>query len=383
MIKITDKSKCCGCSACYNICPKNAIEMVEDENGFKYPVVDKEKCINCGLCEKVCPIINQKKVNNEPVAYACINKDERIRQESSSGGIFSLLAEFVLDKGGKVFGAAFDNEFNLEHIYIEKKEELYKLRTSKYLQSNIGNTFRKVKEFLDSEKLVLFTGTPCQIEGLKAFLKKDYDNLITQDFICHGVPSPKVWRKYREYRKNTDRRSPKNINFRDKDKGWHTFSLRFDYDNKAYSKTQNQDVFMKAFLSNLCLRDSCYNCKFKKYNRISDITLADFWGIEHINKKLDDNKGVSLVIVNSQKGQKIFDIIKERCIFESVNIDDAIKYNPSFTSSVNMNKKRKEFFERIDYENFQKLVNELNPKPNIIKRVYYKLKNIIKKIKTQ
>lgn len=380
MIKIEDKSKCCGCTACASKCPKDAIEMIEDENGFKYPVINEEKCVNCGLCEKVCPILTNKKISNKPKAYACINKDEEIRKDSSSGGVFSLLAEYVLENNGVVFGAAFDEEFKLKHICIDSKEDLFKLRTSKYLQSYIGDTYKEAQRFLESGKIVLFTGTPCQIEGLKSFLVKDYDNLYTQDIICHGVPSPKVWNKYKEHRRKIDNDMPKEINFRNKDNGWHKFNLKFTYNNKSYSKNQNEDIYMRCFLSNLCLRDSCYNCSFKKYNRLSDITLADYWGVEHIHPEIDDNKGISLVIINSSKGDKLFEAIKNKCNIKETDIDQAIKYNQSFICSVRNNKNRNNFFEELDTNEFDKLIKKYVKQPNIIKKVLRKVKIIAKKV---
>ena len=202
MINIKDKSKCCGCSGCMNICPKNAIIMKEDKNGFKYPIVDKEKCINCGLCEKVCPILNNKKEQQKEIkAYACYNKNIEERLKSSSGGIFILLAKEILKRNGIVFGAAFDENFNVKHISIDNEKDIEKLMGSKYVQSNMGKVYKEVKEFLENGKYILFSGTPCQIEGLKKFLKKDYDKLYTQDIICHGVPSPKIWQMYLEYQK--------------------------------------------------------------------------------------------------------------------------------------------------------------------------------------
>lgn len=380
MIEIKNKFECCGCAACANVCPKDAISMVEDEYGFKYPKINKEKCVECGLCQKVCPIINKKIVENLPKSYACINQDEDIRQQSSSGGIFSLIANWILKQNGVVFGAAFDKEFNLNHIWIERTEELYRLRTSKYFQSNINASYKEARKFLDNGRLVLFTGTPCQIEGLKSYLNKEYCNLYTQDIICHGVPSPKVWRKYKEFRKKKDGQVPNAINFRNKDKGWHTFSLKFSYEQNIYAKTQNRDIFMQAFLNNLCLRDSCYKCSFKKYNRVSDITLADFWGIENINEELNDDKGTSLVIVNSNKGEEIFNSIKSHCILEKVSLDEAIKYNSSFIASVPYNESRDDFFKELDDLDFDTLVKKYVPQVKVYRSVLGKIKRVIKKL---
>lgn len=380
MIEITDKTKCCGCHACYNICPKGAIKMQQDEKGFEYPVIDKEKCINCGLCEKVCPIINNKQIENEPRAYACYNKDLNIRMKSSSGGIFTLLAEEILNKGGVVFGASFNTKFEVEHIMVEKTEELEKLRGSKYTQSKIGETYKKAKEILEEGRYVLFTGTPCQIEGLKSYLRKEYDKLYTQDIICHGVPSPKVWKKYIKYREKIDNEKPKKISFRNKDNGWKLFNTKFEYKNFSYKQNQNEDKFMQAFLKNTILRDSCYNCSFKKLNRISDITLADFWGIQNIMPELDDNKGTSLVIVNSKKGQELFENIKEKIIYKNVDIQEAIKYNMSMIESAKMDKNRKKFFENLDKLDFDKLVKKYTYQPSIFKKIEFKIKGVIKRI---
>lgn len=380
MIKIIEKTKCCGCSACANKCPKKAIEMKEDEKGFKYPYVNKDLCINCGLCEKVCPIINAKRITNNPEAYACINKNDIIRKESSSGGIFTLIAEEILEKNGVVFGAAFDNNFKVQHVCVEKKEDLDILRTSKYTQSDILDTYRRAEDILKTGRLVLFTGTPCQIEGLRSYLMKEYGNLYTQDIICHGVPSPKVWDQYKKYRKKIDNEQPKNINFRNKDNGWSLFNLKFEYNDKSYSKNQKEDLYMKAFLNNLSLRDSCYECSFKKYNRISDITLADFWGINNIDKQLNDNKGVSLVIINSEKGESLLKAIKEKTIIEKVDLDEAIKYNKSFVQSAEKNKNRDRFFEELEYKTFDELIEKNIQKNNIYKRSVNKLKNILRKL---
>ena len=220
MIKIENKTECMGCHACFNKCPKQAIEMVEDEKGFKYPKVNKEKCIECGLCEKVCPIINNRKILNEPKAYAIINKKDEIREKSSSGGIFTLLAEYVIKNGGVVFGAAFDENWNVKHYYVEDIQDINIFRGSKYMQSIIGNTYKQAEEFLKDDRIVLFTGTPCQIEGLKAYLGKEYDKLYTQDIICHGVPSPKVHNIYLEYLKKKFKANKiENISHRDKEVG--------------------------------------------------------------------------------------------------------------------------------------------------------------------
>lgn len=382
MIEIKERSTCCACQACYNKCPKNAIEMIEDEKGFKYPKINKEKCINCGLCDKVCPIINNKKIENAPKAYACINKDEKIRMQSTSGGIFTLIAKAIINKGGVVFGASFNSEFGVYHTYSEKIGELEKFRGSKYLQSDIGNTYKKAKEFLDDGRYVLFTGTPCQIEGLINFLGKEYEKLYLQDIICHGVPSPKVWKEYKEYRENKANSNLKNISFRSKEaEGWNKYHINMKFeDNKNYDSLHNDDVYMKAFLSHLSLRESCTDCKFKKKNRLSDITLADFWGIKNVKPEMNDEKGTSMVIVNSEKGQALMNEIKDDMTCEEVDFDLAIKGNPSFTKVSEKNVKSDQFFEKLGRNDFEQLVNKYMPKVKMSEKIKRKIKKIIKKI---
>lgn len=381
MIKINDKKLCSGCHACYNTCPTNAIKMEDDENGFKYPVIDKEKCVNCGLCEKVCPIINKTEIINEPNIYVCYNKDEKIRMKSSSGGIFTLIAEEILNKNGVVFGVAFDNNFSCSHIMVESKEDLEKLRTSKYFQSSINDTYKKAKEILEQGRYVLFTGTPCQIEGLLAFLNKKYDKLYTQDIVCHGVPSPKVWRKYMEYRKKIDGEEPKNINFRDKkQEGWHLFSLSFKYSENEYAQNQRNDIFMKAFLRDVCLRESCYSCSFRKEHRLSDITLADCWGIQRIKPEFDDDKGTSIIMINSKKGKELFENIKSSTNYYETTMENAIMSNSAIIKSPVYNKNREKFFSNLDKMNFDKLVKKYVPDPSFFKKCLRKIKRMIRKI---
>ena len=375
---IDNKSKCNGCSACFNICPNDAITMIENENGFKYPVIDNERCIDCKLCEKVCPIINKKEIQNLPKAYACYNKDEEIRRKSSSGGIFSLLSQYILKKGGIVVGAAFDKEYQVEHIIVDNLNDLEKLRTSKYVQSNVGSIYKVIKRELENFRLVLFTGTPCQINGLLSYLGKEYENLYTQDIICHGVPSPKVWKKYLEYREEKDKEKPIRINFREKKHSWNLYSLLLQYNNGEYIKNHNEDLYFHAFLQNVCLRDSCYNCFFKDKNRKSDITLGDFWGIDNILPEMNDDKGISLVIINSLKGEKIFKEIQTNVMSKEVDFEESIQYNSAMFQSVDKPKNRETFFKDLEKMKFNKLIKKhtTSQQNNIIKKIFRKFKNI-------
>ena len=384
MININEKSNCCGCQACFNKCPKGAITMIEDKKGLKYPKIDKEKCINCGLCEKVCPILKEVKVENEPIAYACFNLNDEIRMQSSSGGIFTAIASNIIDKGGIVFGATWNDDFSrVEHAYVENKDELYKFRGAKYLQSDINKSYVQVKKFLDEGRYVLFTGTPCQIEALKSFLNKDYDKLYLQDIICHGVPSPKVWTAYKKFMEQKNENSKTtNMYFRDKTlEGWNRYHVKMQFNNnKTYDVEHGKDTYMKAFLSNIALRDSCTNCKFKKENRASDITLADFWGINNIKPDMNDEKGTSLVIVNSEKGKALFEEISSMIKSEKVDFFTAIKPNPSMNTVSTRNSKSDDFFDDIDKIPFDELVKKYVPEPSIAKKVISKMKRIVKKV---
>lgn len=378
MKNIVDNKKCSGCSVCAMKCPKQSITMVENNEGFLEPIIDENKCIDCGLCKKICPVLNNKEIKKEnfPIAYACFNKDENIRLESSSGGIFTLISNHVLEKNGVVFGAMFDKEFTVEHNYVTTKEELEKLRGSKYLQSKIGNSYQRAKEFLEEDKYVLFTGTPCQIEGLLAYLGKDYDKLYTQDIICHGVPSPKVWKQALA---NIKIENPIRINFRDKNESWNNYKIKISNKNESYEASHNDDLYFKLFLQDKILRNSCYNCSFKKASRNSDITLADFWGIKNVIEDFDDDKGTSLVIINSEKGNKLYEQIKNEIKYQEVDFNEAIKYNLSMISSVKRPKEREYIFKDLEDKGYE-YISKKYTKISLIKKIKFKIKRIIKKI---
>lgn len=347
MIEVTNKIDCCGCSACANVCPKNCIEMISDNEGFLYPKVDKEKCVNCGLCEKVCPIINKPQIiESNQVALAVINKNINIRLNSSSGGVFTLLASEIIKNDGVVFGAVFSEDCkSVYHKSVQTLEELTALRGSKYVQSEIGNTYSQVKTFLENGKIVLFSGTPCQISGLYAFLNKEYENLFTCDFICHGVPSPLVWKNYVEMREQKAASKTQRTFFRHKKYGWKMYSVQFIFNNcTEYIQIINNDLYMRGFLADLYLRPSCYDCKFKGTNRPSDITLADFWGVENVCPEMYDDKGTSLLLLNSKKGKELFALIADCTVNKEVDLNTAISFNSAAIKSVAIPKKRDDFF---------------------------------------
>lgn len=347
MISIYNKEECCGCNACVQACPKQCIIMEADNEGFLYPSVNKESCIECGLCKKTCPVINQDKECKPIFTLAATNRNQKTRLESSSGGIFTALAEESIKNGGVVFGAAFNKDWGVEHIFIENEEGLSRLRGSKYVQSRIGESYKQTKAFLDAGREVLFSGTPCQIAGLKRYLRKEYENLKTVDVVCHGTPSPEVWRKYLEevsLEHNIARIT--DIQFRDKTKGWKEFSLSIRYIDtdgveRIFRESLNENIFMKCFLSNLCLRPSCYSCPARSGKSGSDITLADLWGAEHICPDLDDDKGISLILLRNK------DFKLHNSEYQEIEYAQALKHNPAIESNVSIPEKRKKFFKTM------------------------------------
>ena len=329
------KKQCTGCGACASVCPHNAIKIVQGKDGFSYPLIDKQKCTKCGLCDKVCPVELPNVKSKCKQAFAAIIKDEYIRLKSSSGGMFSALSENIINNGGAVFGAGFDENFTVRHMCAEDMDGIEKLRGSKYVQSDIGESFRDIKSLLKQHRTVMFVGTPCQVAGLKSYLGKEYDNLITVDLICHGVPSPVFWKKYIEYREKVAEAKTQKIFFRHKKNGWKIYSVQFIFDDcTEYIQSLTKDLYMKGFLSNLFLRDSCYKCKFKNDNYYSDITLADFWGIDKIMPDINDNKGVSLVLANTEKGLDEISKTVNCMDLYKVDTQDALRGNISYYESV-------------------------------------------------
>ncbi|MDE6149054.1 MAG: Coenzyme F420 hydrogenase/dehydrogenase, beta subunit C-terminal domain [Ruminococcus sp.] len=360
--KIVEKSKCNGCMACYNVCPMKCIDIKEDKDGFLIPVIDESKCIDCGLCGKVCSIQNTSCKNGIISAYAVINKDDEVRTNSSSGGFFSALANEILKQNGVVFGAVFDKDFSVVHTDVTEKSELSSLYGSKYVQSNVGNTFAKVEEYLKCDKTVLYCGTPCQIEGLKLYLKNkkfSEEKLITIDLSCHGVASPGVWKKYLDYRKEKDKSVPLNINFRDKSNGWNNFNMCFSYDDSNYKSSVSKDLFLLGFLRNVYLRESCYSCHFKGFERISDFTIGDFWGVEEVIPEMYDNKGTSIVLLHTEKAERLFDQIVKTKAIEAIQVEkiDEIK-NEGLVYSAFKNPERKAFFKKYNSYSFEKLYDK-------------------------
>lgn len=351
MLKLTEKKNCCGCGGCAQVCPKGCIKLSEDSEGFLYPVIAFENCVDCKLCEKICPVVNASVDEGEkaPSVFVCKNRNESIRMKSSSGGIFFAAAAAVIKNGGCVFGAGFDADMNVSMVKAEEIEDIPRLMGSKYVQSKAENTFAEAKNELKAGRMVLYSGTPCQIEGLKRFLGTDYDKLYTMDFICHGVPSPELWRKYVAYREEKAAAKTETVSFRSKDRGWKEYSMKFEFsDGKTYVKSHHKDKYMQMFLRDYSLRPSCYSCAFKKLNRVSDITMGDFWEAGHCCPEMDDDRGLSLVFIHSEKGRFLADMAAQDVQMYKIKTQDALYKNSAVKSSPEMPAKREAFFKLID-----------------------------------
>lgn len=340
-----NRADCSGCEACANTCPRNAITMRRDAEGFAYPAVNRELCIGCGKCDAVCPALNfAKKIPDAlPNVFVAVNPNAKIRRHSSSGGVFSALSELVLRDGGIVFGAAFDENFHVKHTAVETLDELEKLRGSKYVQSQIGDVYRQVKDALKSRQ-VLFSGTPCQCAGLKSFLGKDNENLLTVEIICHGTPSPMLWENY--IGELGYAHEIRHVNFRSKRKGWTTSHLEINFaDQGYYLKMVGQDTYGKLFLSGLSERPSCHACKFRFPNGKSDLTIGDAWGIQKFAPEMFDNRGASVVFVHTAKGNDFFE--RATLIKRQVRFFDAALKNPAFIVPLAADSRREIFFANI------------------------------------
>ena len=393
-MKLADKRHCSGCTACYAICPKHAISMKADGEGFLYPHINESLCMNCRLCEKVCPSINPDKLREPTSVYAAKAKDDAIRMASSSGGLFLLLAKQTIAKGGVVFGAAFDrSDWHVCHRFVEQEDELDELCRSKYVQSEIGECFKKVEAFLRMGRKVMFVGTPCQIAGVNHYLCSckdlDLDNLFLVDFVCHGVPSPMVWKRYLRMRvqalqrsKSSSLKAIKEISFRCKKLGWKRFAMSIVFDDKQeYLMPHGEDTFMQGFLNNLYNRPSCHACSCRGLRSGSDLTLADYWNIHTVFSGMDDDKGVSLLLVNSDKGQVYFNEIVDELDLAESNFNSAIRVNSSLLQSDIPHGNRNKFFNRMKgCDDFDACLGELIVTPTS-QRLQLLIRRILRKLR--
>lgn len=357
---------CTGCAACAAACAEDSIVMVANSEGFYHPQIDFARCSHCGLCRQSCPV-NQKVSPREqspdacegvfPRVFAAWHLDETICRESSSGGVFSALAHIFIAQKGVVVGAAFDERLVVRHILVDKDSELHRLRGSKYVQSEIGpDIYRSIREVLQTGRLVLFSGTPCQVAGLYAFLGKDYQNLCTGDIVCHGVPSPKVFYAYKIMMERRCGAKAKRVEFRRKDFGWKRFSVSISFDNgPEYLRVFKEDPFMLTFLRNISLRPSCHSCLFSCLPRVADITLGDFWGVGKHHPEWDNDRGTSLVLVNTEVGSKAFDACRNLLVVHQAELKEAIRANPCICGSVLAGELRGEFFNDLDSLSFEEV----------------------------
>lgn len=382
MISITDKRNCVGCGACAHICPKNCITMTEDAEGFAYPRVDETMCINCGLCERVCPLLAEFTASDtpEPETLVAFANDAPLRFASSSGGVFSVLARNVLQSGGVVFGAAFAEDFSARHVCIRSEAELLKLQGSKYVQSDLQETYREAKRALTEGKTVLYSGTGCQIAGLRSFLCGEYENLLCVDVLCHGVPSPEVWRKYL----SEQEKKVSAVHFRVKEPSWRDYRFGLDFaDGTVYRVPREDDLYMALFLRNVSLRPSCYDCRFKGVHRLSDLTLGDCWGIESYMPHMDDNRGTSVILVHTEKGKALLARVKDVLVLENAEIDKALPPASDARHSVGAHPRREAFFRMLSHgQTLRTAGRVLRPSAaerilNFAKRVRRKLRHLL------
>ena len=398
MIKIKNKVDCCGCNACGDVCSKNAITFKTDNEGFWYPEVDMEKCVDCGLCEKVCPIINVDKLKKndftEPICYAAIHKNYEVRFDSTSGGLFSAFAEKFYHDKGYVGGAIIAEDRSIKQFISPDKSDLPKLRSSKYTQSNFEGFFCQVRDLLRNGEKVVVCGGPCQMSALRAFLGyKDYDNLLILDYVCHGINSPLIGRKNREWLEKKHQSKVVYSKAKNKELGWRNLTAKTIFENGdiEYQTVENNRFTHGYLITGAFCRPSCYDCKFKGFPRIADVSLADFWGIEKVkgvDKSLDDNIGTSLVLINSEKGKRFFEEIKPKLKYVELPYQTALAGNKSLIESMAKPKiDRDKFFEDVNTMSFDELADKYFPDPrksrNAFKHRLYNLLVILKCIMTE
>lgn len=387
MINITDKTDCCGCNACGDICPTQAIDFHDDNEGFWYPKVNLDKCINCGLCEKVCPMLHLDNLHSygqrEPKVYGGFHKNIAIRFDSTSGGAFSALANAMYKNGGYVSGAVFNEDWTVSNYIPNNKKDLPRLRSSKYVESNAEGLYKEIKRLLIAGEKVLACGAPCQMAALRTYLGKEYENLVIVDFLCRATNSPKAYRKYLEYLEDVYGGKIVSIKAKNKDHGWRSLARKVVFDNgKVYYGEGHDDPYRRGYHLNYFERPCCYDCKFKGLPRIADISLADFWGIEKIDKSLDGNIGTSMIMINTDKGQKFFEKVMSKMELKEFNAQTAFQGNFSVIMGDCCREpkdyNRELMFRDMDIMRFDELANKYFPCHT--KRGRLSIKSTIKKI---
>jgi coenzyme F420-reducing hydrogenase beta subunit len=382
---------CSSCAACANVCARSAISIQLDAEGFYRPVIDAEKCVQCGVCERICPwnkpVENPNVADVSPKTVAAYAKDESVRLQSSSGGIFTVLAERVLDDGGVVVGVAQTAPTRFGHIVVDNKADLAKLRGSKYVQADVGLVYREVRSLLKAGRKVLFSGTPCQVAGLYAVLGNAASaDLFTVDIVCHGTPSVKVFEKYVRELEKEKSALVASSRFRDKRMGWRLFSMTSSLNTISgdcfqFSKTLREDKFMRVFLQNICLNSSCADCRYGKLPRVADITLGDYWNIAKVHPQMDDNKGTSVVLLNTEHGKALFESVADKVAQCDSKVEYAIAGNPCIVRSSTPHPKRAEFFANLDKYTLDQLIKMYCPFPSPLKRAYIRVRGLLGRIK--
>ena len=383
---------CSSCGACANVCARGAISMQLDAEGFYRPVIDTDKCVQCGACEKVCPwtnIVSNPNVSSElPRTVAAYAKNESIRMASSSGGIFTVLAEKILDEGGIVVGVAQLSPTKFGHVIVDNKADLSKLRGSKYVQADAGLIYREVRSLLKSGKKVLFSGSPCQVAALYAVLGRAATSadLTTVDIVCHGTPSVKVFEKYIAEIEKDKSAHVLSTRFRDKRNGWRLYSMTSSLNTISgycfqISETLRDNKFMRVFLQNICLNTSCAECKYGILPRIADITLGDYWNIAGVHPELDDYKGTSVVLLNTTPGSMLFESVANNVVQCESKVEYALAGNPCIVRSSKPHPKRAEFFANLDKFMIDELIKKYCPFPTHVKKIYFHLRGILGRMK--
>lgn len=385
MINIQDKSKCCGCCACVDVCAHQAITLKTDIEGFWYPVVDETKCVDCGLCNKICPELNitDLKKNDYPQpthTIAAINKKMSVRWDSTSGGAFSALADTMYEEGGYVSGAIYNEDFSVRNFISNNPDDLKKLRSSKYLQSKAEGIYKEIRDILRKGEKVLACGTPCQMAALRSFLRKDYENLIIVDFICRGVNSPKVYRKYLDSLERKFGGKVVYVKAKNKELGWRNLTRKVVFDNgKVYYGVHMQDDFRRGYHTNVFCRPSCYSCQYKGFPRMADITIADYWGIERVDPNMDNNIGTSMILLNSNKGVAFFEKVKDKLEWKETKFESILPGNFALRKSIEPAKiNRKTFFEDLDKGTFEEVTAKYFPLIQKKKTIKGKVKTVLK-----
>lgn len=372
---------CTGCKMCADFCPKQAISFEESE-GFWIPKVDMGKCVSCGLCSKLCPSLNEPQPTPKaPVScYGAKSKDEDIRFNSTSGGVFSVLAQRWIEEGGVCYGAVYGSDMLVRHASCNTKQGVDALRQSKYVQSDTQGIYAAVKDDLQSNIRVMFCGTPCQVEALKAYLHKPYDGLFTMDFFCLGVCSPLVYRRYIEGLENRYGSKAVKVWFKHKRKGWRSIGVSVRFANgREYFRTGSNDLFMRAFVGDfLSLRPSCAHCHYRKIPHCSDLTLADFWGIEYVNPEMDDNMGLSAVLVNTEKGRKLFASVTDKLDSFVTDVESVIRHNDSALHAKPPHPDNERFITYLNTHSLKEAMEKYGSSMNKLKSKWRKAKRMVK-----